>query len=62
MVSAAIGAEKYYTGANNEARRETVGEAREQDQRIRECWLGHEHLTMVANRHDFNHKVTAVVL
>jgi hypothetical protein len=39
LVSAAIGAEKFYTLSNNEARRETVEEAASLDMRIRDSYI-----------------------
>ncbi len=39
MVSAAIGAEQFYTQANNEARREGIQEARELDAKTRDAWV-----------------------
>jgi hypothetical protein len=39
MVTAAIGAEKFYTLANNEARRESLAEAIEIDAKTRDAWV-----------------------
>lgn len=50
MVTAADGAEEYYTTANNEARRETPEEARVRDQRTQYAWLGHPHFHIIDNR------------
>lgn len=44
LVTAAQGAESFYTLANNETRIETPDEAREQDRRTLDAWTGHEHL------------------
>ncbi len=50
FVTAAEGAQKYYTLANNKARRETPKEARALDQLLRDAWTGHEHLEIIHNR------------
>jgi len=49
LVTAANGKEEFYTTANNLARRESAEEAREQDGRIQEAWLGHPHLRVIDN-------------
>ncbi len=49
MVTAANGAEKFYTLSNNEARKESLEEARVVDNRTIEAWLGHPHLAVVGN-------------
>ena len=49
MVTAANGAEEFYTLANNEARKETPEEARALDKRTMKAWLGHPHLAVVGN-------------
>ena len=56
LVSAAMGAEEHYSGENNAARRESVEEARVQDERIRGCWLGHPGFTLISNRGYFERK------
>ena len=43
LVTAAEGAEEYYTGANNTARIESAEEARSIDCLTRESWHGHPH-------------------
>lgn len=57
LVTAADGAEEYYTGENNAARIETPEEARSIDQRTRESWLGHPHFKIIDNRTDFEGKI-----
>lgn len=52
LVSAANGAEAYYSTANNAARRETAEEARALDQLTMEAWVGHTHLRVVGNGPD----------
>ena len=59
--TAAIGAEQYYTCANNAARRETPEEARALDERTLQAWLGHPHLRILDNSTDFNTKVKRAV-
>ena len=62
--SAAVGAEKFYTTANNQHRYETLQEARELDLRTLQSWTGVSHLDIVENRPDqsFEDKVRRVVL
>jgi CYTH domain-containing protein/thymidylate kinase len=52
LVTAAEGAEEFYTLANNNARTESIEEARIIDHRTRECWLGSGHLSVIGNTHD----------
>jgi len=49
MVTAADGAEQFYTDANNEARYETVEEARALDKKLINSWVGHPQFTIVDN-------------
>lgn len=57
LVTAADGAEAFYTTANNAARWETPEQARAIDHRLREAWLGHPHLRVVDNSSDFSGKI-----
>lgn len=57
MVTAADGAEEYYTLANNMARTETPEQARELDKKTQDAWVGHPHLRVVDNASDFDDKV-----
>ena len=52
MVTAAIGAEQFYTAENNAARTETKEEAAEQDKKTMQCWVGHPKVCacVVSNR------------
>ena len=50
LVTAAKGAEEFYTYANNAARYETVQEAVESDDRLIAAWTGHPHLRIIDNR------------
>lgn len=48
-VTAAKGAEKYYTLANNQARTESVEEAAARDDRLIAAWTGHPHFRVIDN-------------
>ena len=61
LVTAAKGAEKFYTCANNTARYETVEEAIASDDRLITGWTGHPHLRIIDNRYDFNGKMMALI-
>ncbi|CAD5229505.1 unnamed protein product [Bursaphelenchus okinawaensis] len=49
MVTAADGAENYYTLANNAARSEGIKQALEQDRVTRNAWVGHPYVDIVDN-------------
>ena len=53
LVTAARGAEAFYTTANNAARRETPEEARALDDRTLEAWTGHRRLQIIGNEAPF---------
>lgn len=57
LVTAAIGAEKYYTTENNTARTETMQEARELDVKVLNAWIGHPQLRIIDNSTDFRGKI-----
>ena len=61
LVTAADGAEAFYTTANNAARTETPEQARALDSALRDAWLGHPHLRVIDNAGDFNDKMRRVV-
>ena len=61
LVTAADGAESYYTLANNATRTETAAEARGQDRKTLDCWTGHEHLYIVDNSTPFDEKIRRAV-
>ena len=61
MVTAAQGAEEFYTLENNASRHETVEEARDLDARILKAWTGHPHLHIVENNVDFQEKIRHVL-
>lgn len=49
LVTAAIGAEEFYTTANNKARMETIEQAVELDKKTLDCWVGYPHLRVITN-------------
>jgi CYTH domain-containing protein/predicted ATPase len=57
LVTAADGAEDFYTLANNTARTETPEQARVLDKQTQAAWVGHPHLRVVDNRSDFDDKI-----
>lgn len=61
LVTAAEGAEAFYTSTNNTARFESPEQARALDQRLRDVWVGHPHLRVIDNSTDFEGKVRRVV-
>ena len=61
LVSAAKGAEIFYTTANNAARTETVEEARALDDRLVAAWSGHPHLRVIDNATDFAVKMCRLI-
>ena len=61
MVTAAKGAEQFYTRENNRARYESVEEAVRQDDRLIEAWSGHPYLRVIDNSVDFYHKLRRLI-
>ena len=62
LVSAADGAEQYYTTATNATRYEQANEeglriARELDKKVIKAWTGHPHLRVINNHNDFENKL-----
>ncbi len=57
LVTAAKGAEEFYTTANNSARTETVEEAAALDDKLIAAWTGHPHLRIIDNATDFDNKM-----
>lgn len=55
--SAAVGAEKFYTTENNSARKETLNQARELDEKTLAVWQGHPHLIVIDNSTNFEGKI-----
>ncbi len=61
LVTAARGAEQFYTLANNAARYETPEEAVRVDDALIAAWTGHPHLRVIDNRYDFDGKMLALI-
>ena len=66
LVSAADGAEQYYTTATNATRYEQANEeglriARELDKKVIQAWTGHPHLRVINNHDDFDNKIKRVL-
>lgn len=66
LVSAADGAEQFYTTANNAQRYEQMDEeglrvARMLDKKIIHAWTGHPHLRVINNHDDFEAKMRRVI-
>lgn len=58
LVTAADGAEEFYTTKNNKARQEkTPAEARKMDRKTMNVWMGHPHLKIIDNSTDFIQKM-----
>ena len=57
LVTAAQGAEEFYTLGNNKARIETLSEARKMDIRTLDAWKNHEHVHIIDNSTDFAGKM-----
>ena len=61
MVTAAAGAEQFYTNENNKFRSEDVEMARELDRKVLSAWTGHPHLRVISNHMDFDDKLRQVL-
>ena len=61
LVTAAKGAEEFYTYANNACRYETPEEAIIADDRLIAAWTGHPHLRIIDNRWDFDQKMLTLI-
>ena len=59
LVTAAEGAEQFYTTANNAARTETAAEAIALDHKVRTCWSTHANHVLVPNTGGFDEKLAA---
>lgn len=67
LVSAADGAEQYYTTATNSTRYEQANEeglqiARDLDKKVNRAWTGHPHLRVINNHDDFDTKLNRVIM
>ena len=58
MVSAAVGAEDFYTVEDHSARFEGLELARERDRRAMEAWEMHPYVDIVDNRGNFDSKAS----
>ncbi len=61
LVTAAKGAEEFYTTANNAARRESPEEARMLDDKLISAWTGHPHFRVIDNSSDFDGKMKNLI-
>ena len=61
LVTAAKGAEEFYTTANNSARTETIDEAAALDDKLISAWTGHPHLRVVDNSSNFEDKMKRLI-
>ena len=57
LVTAARGAEEFYSNANNAARYESVEEAIALDERLISCWTGHKYLRVIDNSTGFDERM-----
>ena len=57
-----LGAEKFYTTANNSTRKETPEKARELDNKVRKCWERHNNFCLIKNEStNFQDKLDACI-
>ena len=61
LVTAAKGAEKFYTLENNTARSETIEEARIADDNCIKAWTGHPHFRIIGNEGSFEDKMKHLI-
>ena len=61
LVTAAKGAEEFYTTANNTARTESPEQASALDDRLIAAWTGHPHLRVIDNTSDFSDKMRRLI-
>ena len=61
LVTAAKGAEEFYTTANNSARTETADEAAVLDDKLISAWTGHPHLRVIDNTSSFEDKMKKLI-
>jgi CYTH domain-containing protein/predicted ATPase len=62
LVSAADGAEQFYTTATNRNRTEGLELARELDKRVINAWSGHPHVRVINNHQSFETKLNRVLM
>ncbi len=61
LVSAADGAEEFYTTSNNKERTEGLELARALDKKVINAWSEHPHVRVINNHQDFNTKINRVL-
>lgn len=61
LVTAAKGAEEFYTLSNNQARTETVEEAAAMDDKLISAWTGHPHFRVIDNTKGFEEKMKHLI-
>ena len=61
LVTAANGAEEFYSLANNAARYETVEQAIALDDTLIRCWSGHPHFSVIGNNMGFEEKMRTLI-
>lgn len=61
LVTAAKGAEEFYTLENNAARSEGIHEAKILDDKLIAAWTGHPHFRIIDNSTDFNDKMKRLI-
>lgn len=61
LVSAAQGAEEFYTTTNNHSRSEPLEDARKLDTITQQSWVGHPYVDVIDNSTDFNNKVRRAI-
>ena len=61
LVTAAKGAEQFYTTINNTARTETPEQAILLDDKIISAWTGHPHFRIIDNSYDFETKIRKLI-
>lgn len=61
LVTAAKGAEDFYTTANNSARTETIEEAVAIDDKLISAWTGHPHFRVIDNVSSFEDKMKTLI-
>ena len=61
LVTAAIGAEQFYTTENNAVRLETPAQAADLDRKVEAAWANHRNRHIIDNRTDFERKIDRVV-
>ena len=61
LVTAANGAEEFYTTSNNETRIESIEQAIVLDNKIINAWTGHPHFRVIDNNRDFELKIARLI-